>query len=455
MDKIPLTKIRPFWKTKTSIKDPLSFFEEIDKKGDFCTYKGILSFIYLGDPFLVKQVLDKTGTFYNKVNPLYDRFRFILGKGMLTSEGEVWKDQKKSFSPFFSKNNIGKFLPIIFRNLSKTFKKWENHADNSQPLNLSEEFSNLTLGVIGELILSYDFKHHLKEMKEITSTFNDYVAAPSIPFLSSPNIPTILNLKVKNARKKFLNILETIIKKRLLTKEKKDDLLQLILDKNPKEITPLILDQILSLIVAGHETTSNALVWTFYHLSKNKKEKEKLQNFLDKNLRGNFPSFQEIGQLSYVRQVINESLRLSPPVWLITRKSMKEDILGGQRVRPGQMIIFSPYFLHRKKEFWKDPQEFNPNRFSNNEKLERNAFLPFGSGPHACIGASLSMMEMSIFLSVLIRSFDWRHISPFPSPFLSFTMGVKNGPFIFLKKRNISSKFSTEKLNNSQESIQQ
>ena len=446
MDNISFTKISPFWKTKASINDPLTFFKAIDQKGEFCKYKGILSFIYLGNPSLVKQVFDKTGTHYNKVNPLYDRFRFILGQGMLTSEGKIWRDQKRSFSPFFSKSNINKFLPIIFRKLSKTFKRWEEHAKNSRPLDLSEEFFNLTLNVIGELVLSYDFNDNFKEIKEITNIFNEYVAGPSIPIFSSPNIPTPLNIKVKRARKRFLKILTTIIEKRISSKERKEDLLQLIIDKNPKEVTPLILDQILSLIIAGHETTSNALVWTFYHLSKNKREKEKLQALLDENIKGDFPSFQEIQKLGYIRQVINESLRLSPPVWLITRKSIKEDILGGQRVKPGQMIIFSPYFLHRKEEHWENPLEFKPERFSDSNKLEKHAFLPFGSGPHACIGASLSMMEMSIFLTVLVRAFDWSNITPFPSPFLSFTMGAKAGPLIILKKRKAKSASFTKNL---------
>tara|TARA_Y100001954_G_scaffold86756_1_gene95101 strand:- start:10713 stop:12059 length:1347 start_codon:yes stop_codon:yes gene_type:complete len=435
LENINLVKIRPFWKTRSSINDPLSFFEEIDKKGEFCHYKGFLSFTYVGNPKLVKQVLDKTGTNYNKENPLYDRFRFILGQGMLTSEGKNWRDQKKSFSPFFSKNNISKFLPIIFRNMSQTLDIWNKYAEKEVALNLSEEFFNLTLKIIGEIILSDDLKEHLLEIRKITKVFNEYVASPPIPIFSSSKIPTPLNLKVKKARDGFIDILKKIIEKRMSTKQKREDLLQIILDKNPDKITPLILDQILSLIIAGHETTSNALVWTFFHLSKNTSEKDKIQKLLDREIKGLFPSFKELELLDYLRQIINESLRLSPPVWLITRKSIKENILGGHKIKPGQMIVFSPYFIHRNEKYWKNAADFRPDRFDKNKKIEKDAFLPFGLGPHTCIGSNLSMMQMSLFLSVLLKSFDWSCIGSFPKPFLSFTMGVKDGPMVILKKR--------------------
>ena len=190
MENISSVKIRPFWKTRSSINDPLSFFEEIDKKGEFCHYKGFLSFTYLSNPRLVKQVLDKTGTYYNKENPLYDRFRIILGQGMLTSEGETWRNQKKSFTPFFSKNNINKFLPIIFRNLSDTLDTWNKYAEDSIPLNLSKEFFNLTLKIIGEIILSDDLNEHLLEIREITKLFNSEGPYISIPLLfpDKPNV---------------------------------------------------------------------------------------------------------------------------------------------------------------------------------------------------------------------------------------------------------------------------
>ena len=448
MKNITPVKIRPFWKTRSSINDPLSFFEEIDKRGEICHYKGFLSFTYLGNPLLVKQVLDKTGTYYNKENPLYDRFRLILGQGMLTSEGAIWRNQKKSFSPFFSKNNINKFLPIIFRNLSHTLEEWNTYAEKSCPVNLSEEFFNLTLKIIGEIILSDDLNEYLLEIRKITKVFNEYVASPPIPFFSSPLIPTPLNLRVKKARNEFIKILKKIIEKRLLAEEKREDLLQIILDKNPKEITPLIIDQILSLIIAGHETTSNALVWTFYHLSQNSFEKNKVQQLLDKEVKGSFPSFKEAGKLDYLRQVINESLRLSPPVWLITRKSIKDNILGGQKIKPGQMIVFSPYLIHRNDKYWKNPLDFKPERFDKKNEIKKDAFLPFGSGPHTCIGSSLSMMQMSLFISVLLKEFDWSCLGDFPDPFLSFTMGVKNGPMIILKKRKIVKRFFPKKNNN-------
>ncbi len=219
-------------------------------------------------------------------------------------------------------------------------------------------------------------------------------------------IPTNRNRKFKAALSRLDRIVYDIIEEKRNSDGSGDDLLSMLLKAGNGMSTGQVRDEVMTLMLAGHETTANLLTWTCYLLSQHPAVLQKLRKELDEEVKDPEPKAKNFSSLHYLKSILQESLRLFPPVWIISRKAVEDDEIGGYKIPAGSTVTLSSYTMHRHPEFWQQPEVFNPERFSREEKADQSAYFPFGGGPRSCLGAHFAMMEAQIIVAMIFRRFS-------------------------------------------------
>uniref|UniRef100_F4CE63 Unspecific monooxygenase n=1 Tax=Sphingobacterium sp. (strain 21) TaxID=743722 RepID=F4CE63_SPHS2 len=347
----------------------------------------------ISDPEMVKHVLITNNRNYEKGVGI-DRVKILLGNGIMVSEGNYWKRQRRMIQPAFHKRVIAKLTDDIAQANETMLSNW---LTGNKEINLTAELSSVTLRIVLQALFSVDFQQ--LEKREGVNPFalltevheRNLVFAMKFRALAK-TIQEIINLRRKEHRveEDFLSMIM----------EAKNDEGQGMSDRE-------IIDEMMTLIVAGHETTASALTWAWYLLHKHpevyaraKQEALQVQNV--------HLGFHHLEQLPYIRQVIEETMRLYPPGWLLTRRAMQDDVIGGYHVPPKTDIFISPYVIHRHPRYWEQPDLFNPERFDASYRRERHRFeyFPFSGGPRQCIGDFFALVEMQLHLALILRTTD-------------------------------------------------
>ncbi|MEO7775709.1 MAG: cytochrome P450 [Steroidobacteraceae bacterium] len=328
----------------------------------------------------------------------FDRIKILLGNGIIVSEGEFWKRQRRMIQPTFHRKVVARFGELIAKSNDQLLARWQAAAVAGAPINVTDDMSILTLEVVLRAIFGDDVDTMTREAGE-----NPFAVLTEEP---------ARDLRFAYRFRKLAAMIGKLVDRRREAGEDKFDYVSMLLAARDKETgaamtTRELTDEITTLIIAGHETTASALNWAWYLLSQNPEVESRLHAELDVAPDEAIPSLQGMEALKFTNQVIQETMRVYPPVWVISRRTIEADTLAGYEVPPGTDVFFSPYFLHRHPQFWQDAEAFQPERFAAAGDAERPklAYLPFSAGPHHCVGETLAVYEMLMHLYKVARRY--------------------------------------------------
>jgi len=331
----------------------------------------------------------------------FERVKMLLGNGIIVSDGEEWRRQRTMMQPGFSRANIARLAESMRTRNLELRDEWALLADAGEGLDITTAMSRLGLEVILQAILSSDFNRLLE--REGGNPF---------AFLAED---TTRDLQTAVRFRNLARVILGIVAERRTSGERPFDFLSLLMDaRDRKTGTGMtdkeLLDEVNTLIIAGHETSAGTLNWTWYLLSQHPDVEARMLAEIRAAIRNDSFSFDELMDLQYTACVLKETLRLYPPVWLFSRRALKADQLGEFRVPAGAHLFIAPYFLHRRPELWPEPHSFNPDRFdvSRSPPVDRYAYVPFSAGARRCIGEYFSFVEMQMHLALLAPHFALR-----------------------------------------------
>jgi cytochrome P450 len=361
----------------------------------FAPSRGVYNYV-INHPDDIKRVLLSNHRNYTKGEGM-DRVKILLGNGIMTSEGDFWRRQRRMMQPAFHRRVIDRFSQLIDDVNEKFAARWAASASRGEPINLTEDVSELTL----EIVLASIFGTDLERLEQQLGANPFEVVAKE----------TNRDLKFAFRFRSLTKLVATVIERRRREPEEHFDFLSMFMATRDRDTDePMsdkeMIDEVLTLIVSGHETTAAALTWTWYLVSQHPEVEEQLRTEADA------ASPERLGldaaeHLSFTHQVVQEALRLYPPGWLLTRRTLEADELGGYAIAPRTDVFISPYLLHRHPDYWPLPEEFRPERFAGADAEERHRFsyIPFAVGPRHCIGEGLAMFEMLVHVSRMSRRF--------------------------------------------------
>ena len=328
----------------------------------------------------------------------FDRVRILLGNGIVTSDGELWKRQRYMMQPMFHRRVITRFARVIEEANGRLLARWDSQASRGEPVNLTDDMSELTLDVVLRSVFGSDLERLAEQMG-------------GNPF-DVVTKDQERNLQFAYKFRSLTKLVDDIVQRRREGREEHFDYLGMLMNARDKETGDAmtdraLIDEVLTLVVAGHETTASGLNWTWYLLSQHPEIEARMHAELDAAPAMTAPTLAAMESLAYTHQVIDEALRLYPPGWLLSRRAIAADRLSGYPVPPGTDVLLSPYLLHRHPRYWKEPDRFLPERFDAEHEADRPrfAYMPFAAGPRHCIGETFALYEMLMHLYKVARRY--------------------------------------------------
>ena len=389
-------------------KDPPGFLMRTAREyGDVSFYRiGPANVYQFAHPELIKDVLVTNQHSFIKSRVL-QRAKVLLGEGLLTSEEPLHTRQRRLVQPAFHRQRLAGYAQTMIDYAARTRDRWQD----GQTYDIAVEMMRLTLAVVAKTLFSADVEREAAVIGEsLTAVLHlfDLVMMPFSRVIGRLPLPSVR--RFESGKSRLDEIIYRIIDERRRSKEDKGDLLSMLLLAEDEEATggmtnQQVRDEALTLFLAGHETTAIALTWTWYLLSQNPEAEARLHTELDRVLGGRTPAPDDFGRLPYTEAVFAESLRLYPPAWGIGRMALKNYEAGGYAMEPGDIILMSPYVVHRDARWWKEPERFAPDRWTPETRaaLPKFGYFPFGGGARVCIGEHFAWMEGVLLLATLAQ----------------------------------------------------
>ncbi len=383
------------------------------------TYGDIVEFSIAGRPaFLlnhpdfVQQVLVTDHANFSKGRGL-QQMRVVLGQGLLTSEGEEHQKARRLVQPAFHHERIAGYADLMAQEASRVADEWQGGA----LFDVAQAMNHLTLRIVGQTLFGTDLSG---QVERIATALDDLmVVTDPVHLMLAPLmawLPTPTARRFRDSRDFFNRLIDGLIDRRRKSGPGQGDLLDMLLAAVDEESgisvdDQFVRDQALTLLLAGHETTANALAWVWHLLAAHPEAEARLHAEVDQLLpSGGLPGMADLGRLPFTRAVLSESLRLYPPAWVIGRSAIADCVIGGYAVPAGSMILLSQWVTHRDSRYFAWADEFRPERWLAEKRNDRPkfAFFPFGGGPRVCIGAQFAWMEGILLLATLARRWQFR-----------------------------------------------
>jgi cytochrome P450 len=420
-------------------RNPLRVFQDwAAEYGDIFHYRAAWIHVYfLNHPDFIETVLVRQ---YQSL--LKDRVirnsRWLFGEGLLTSEGETWKRERRLTQPAFHRERVAAYAGIMTQYTEQAIASWQDGT----VVDLHREMMRLTLAIAVRTL----FNVEPEGIREISQAADILVRNMTGARLLMPSFARFLpapgTWEMRRAVRQLDETVYRIIDRRRQNGQDSGDLLSMLLEARDEDGSRMdnrqVRDEVLTFLMAGHETTALALSWAWHLLAENPDADQRLRDELDCVLGGRVPTISDLPLLKYSEGVIKEALRLYPPAWGVGRTVAKEFELGGYRVPAGTNLVMSQWVMHRDARFFSEPEKFDPSRWGTDaaRKLPRFAYFPFGAGPRQCIGNAFAMMEAVLLLATMARSFQPRAVSGHPvEPVPSITLRPKGGVWMELKAR--------------------
>lgn len=380
--------------------------------GDIVRLPGIFKHYAISHPDYIQQVLHTNYKNYLKTDiNFYKGLTKVIGRGLLSNHDlDLWSKERRLIQPNFHTQNFPHFATLTTTCTENFAKHWFDFEKQNKPFDIFDEMLKLALEITLKTLFSSDITH-FEHVIRFTKLANHFMANG---LFLAPWLPSPKNLQFLFAKKQLNNAITQLINERRTKTplHENDDLLSRLLlaqqhPENQHLTDQLLHDEVKTFLITGHESTGVALAWTWYCLSQHNEVWQKLQHELSTVLNGRTPTYHDLPSLTYTRLVFEEALRLYPPVWLTTRKSVAADQLGEFHVPAKATILISPYVMHRHPAYWVNPDIFDPERHrpENSHDRSKYAYIPFGTGPRICIGSSFVMMEAVLILATLAQRF--------------------------------------------------
>ena len=441
------TQLGPFDLLRTLRRNPIETWTTAHFERPILSGRGLLGIgAVVSDPRAIRRVLLDNAANYRK-DALQKRVLAPgLSNGLLTAEDDAWRMQRRALAPLFTPRLVTSFAAAMARNAEALATRW-SHLRPGRIIDVQQHMARVTLDILGETIFSDGLERNPDEFMAAMSHFFATIGTLDLAdLLDFPDwVPRLAQLRSRSSISFFEAAVDAIIARRkaLLAGDQQapEDLLTLLLRaQDPQTGTGLsdteVKANIVTFIAAGHETTANALTWSLFLLSLSPEWSARLGAEAEREIDGPVAGLAE--RLVETRAVIEEAMRLYPPVASLSREAIGPDDLCGRRIRKGALVVISPYVLHRHALLWNKPNHFDPSRFlpQHRERIDRYAYLPFGAGPRICIGAAFSIQEAVIVLATLMRRFE---VLPVPGhtvePIQRITLRPNNGMPLILQKR--------------------
>lgn len=379
----------------------------------------------IADAAAARRVLVTNAREYDKHTLQYSALSLVTGEGLLTSDGDVWRRQRRLVQPAFHHEAISAVGGHVAQSLDRLDRSWEQLPSRGAIIDLDDVIMRATLEVVGASLFGTDLSGAAHRLTEATLSALDVVIARArVPVAPPSWLPTPANRKLAAAVRTLDDAVIDMVAQRRAERDgsRPADMLDLLLapDSDGDRLsTAEIRDQVVTFIVAGHETVASALAWAMWLIAGDEQVQDRLANEARDVLGDAAVSMADVPRLPYARAVLDEALRLFPPAWLVTRRSLADDELGGREIPKGALIILSPYLVHRDENAWTEPDRFDPTRFLDVSSRGGDIavhYWPFGAGPRLCIGREFALAEGTLLLAGIARRIRLARDRGIPAP---------------------------------------
>jgi cytochrome P450 len=411
---------------RPGLGNPLEFFSDVARTyGDIASYHIAGEQLFLvNEPQLIKDILVTHHKNFTKSRGL-ERAKRLLGNGLLTSEGAMHLRQRRLMQPAFHRDRIAAYGRTMVEYAERTRRSWSDGAT----LDVAREMNRLTLSIVGKTLFDKDVESQAAEVGEALTGVIESFWMMLLPFADLlERLPVPKLRRARMARARLDQIIYGMINERRASGRDHGDLLSMLLTAQDEESPSArsngggamtdqqVRDEAMTIFLAGHETTANALTWTWYLLSGAPQVASKLHDEVDRVLQGRLPDVADLGSLAYVERVVTESMRLYPPAWLVGRRAIADYPIGSYVASARSILIMSPYIIHRDARYYVEPERFDPDRWTPEFKatLPKFAYFPFGGGPRQCIGESFAWMELILIVAAIAQQWDLRLVPGHP-----------------------------------------
>jgi cytochrome P450 len=410
---LPIAGHIPQWR-----RDPVKLVTEAARCGDVVRL-GLPGATYLvTHPRHVKHVLQDNHQNYCK-GWVFDRLKPYWGDSLLTADGDTWRQQRRRVQPSFKREHTVSFAPIITRRTAEMLARWEAAASSRGELALYNEMTQLALVIIGDVLFGVDLWDDVSEMataaQSALAVLKKRVAALApLPLW----IPTGDNRRFNDAMRLMNRHITRIIHSKREAGDEERSFLKMLMDARDAETGARMTDrqlheETIGMLQQGHDTVGETLAWAWYLLSLHPEIERRLYNEIADVVGDRVPVVADLPRLKYANMVVQETLRLYPPVWVIPRDAINDDRIGGYRIPARSTIMLSPYVTHRHPDFWENPEAFDPERFlpARSKDRPRHAYFPFGGGPRLCMGADMATMEVLLIMVMVVQRYRLHLVS--------------------------------------------
>jgi cytochrome P450 len=424
---------------KNYSRDPLGFLPTLAREyGDIVTMRFYnFRVYYVNHPDYIEEVLVNQARKFIKGRILRANKR-LFGNGLLTSEGDFWLRQRRLAQPAFHRARIAAYAETMARFTERMQEGW----CDGQKLDIHAEMTRLTLQIVAKTLFDADVDADAQEVGRALEAIMEHNSDFRRLILTPSWMPTLRNIRAALATRRLNKIMYRIIGRRRAAGGDAGDLLSMLLhaqDEDGSRMTDRQLrDEVITLFLAGHETTALTLSWTWWLLAQHPQTEAKVHAELGAVLGGRTPTLEDLPKLRYLDRVITESMRLYPPAWGMARLTIEDAEIGGYKIRKGCGVSLSQWVVHRDPRWYESPEEFRPERWEGDllKRLPRFAYFPFGGGPRQCIGNSFALMEAALILATIAQNFRLRLVpGQVVAPLASITLRPRNGIRVTLEAR--------------------
>lgn len=412
-------------------QDPLAFFARLAHDYGDVTGLTLLNFrtLFINHPEDIEDMLVNKARSFEKGRVMKANMR-LFGEGLLTSEGDFWLRQRRLAQPAFHRGRVAAYGATMVEYAERAMRNWRS----GETRDIHEDLMQITLQVVGKTLFNADLARDAREVGETLETLLKLAADFGKAILIPLWVPTPRNIRARIGVRRIEKIIYRIIAQKRAEARDTGDLLSMLLavqDEDGSRMTDKQLrDETITLFLAGHETTANALSWTIWLLAQNPRAQKKFLDELDGILAGRAPSVEDLPKLAYTGQVLTESMRLYPPAWGMARLVKEPVEVAGYKLEPGNGVACAQWVVHRDPRWFDEPEKFIPERWEDDlaKRIPRFAYFPFGGGPRQCIGNSFALMEATLILATVAQKFLFRIEESHPvKPLASITLRPAHG----------------------------
>lgn len=426
-------------------QNPLQFFLSAARQyGDVVFLRMGFHRVYLiSHPSLIKHVLEDNVHNYRKGGRI-EEIKPLFGEGVTTSEGDLWRRQRSLVQPAFHRQHLARLDTLMTGATAAMLERWGSAAACGQPLDCAVEMMRLTREIALTALFSADVREEADAVGRALATVLEHINHRLWAFLDlTERLPTPRNRRFQQALRTLDTFVHRMIDEHRQGSKASGDLLAMLLGSRDPETgarmsDTQLRDEVMTLFVAGHQTTANALAWTWYLLSQDLDVQCRLRAELASVLGGRTPTYQDLPKLTYTRMVIEEAMRLYPPTWITARTPIEDDEIGGYRIPANSVVLLSPYVTHHHPDFWENPETFDPKRFTPERAANRPryAYFPFGGGPRVCIGKGFALMEAQLIVAFVAQKYHLALVPGYPvEPHPMMTLQPRYGLLMTVRER--------------------